>query len=355
MTAADSVAIAVNTSAMKVLQDFTDDRDRLSQVVRNLPLDAGQVAGAGVSGSLQHLTALETAIRILGPVPGNKALVYFNSGRNRHGFAGSPQAKAAVDAAVRANVAFYPVDVSGQGDWPLMQTEISELVVRASAQAPYPYRLVIAAKPVQQVEPAYPAEALAAAFEGEVLLGVIVGADGHVRDVKLLRGPSCADKNCGAEAMVAAAREAVNRNVYEPVKGPDGEPAEIDTVVHVPFRLRSIVTGRAPVNTMREELLMAFQTRRAALSNGDHPARVLSKVDPEYPYALRAQGHQGMVTVEVTVGVDGVPKGVRVTQSDPVFDAAVIAAVRQWRFTPARQNGQEVESTVTLPVSFRLE
>jgi TonB family protein len=44
-----------------------------------------------------------------------------------------------------------------------------------------------------------------------------------------------------------------------------------------------------------------------------------------------------------------------VVQSDPAFDATVIAAVRQWRFTPARQNGQAVESTVTIPVSFRVE
>jgi protein TonB len=90
-------------------------------------------------------------------------------------------------------------------------------------------------------------------------------------------------------------------------------------------------------------------------SGGVYPAQLLSKVNPEYPYALRAQGHQGAVTLEVTVGADGVPKDIRVTKSDPAFDAAVLAAVRQWRFAPARQNGQAVESTVTLPISFRLE
>jgi len=59
--------------------------------------------------------------------------------------------------------------------------------------------------------------------------------------------------------------------------------------------------------------------------------------------------------LKITVGVDGVPKDIRVLRSDPALDAAVLTAVRQWRFTPARQNGQPVESTVTVPISFQLE
>jgi protein TonB len=59
--------------------------------------------------------------------------------------------------------------------------------------------------------------------------------------------------------------------------------------------------------------------------------------------------------LEVTVGVDGVPKDIRVLRSDPALDAAVLTAVRQWRFTPARKDGRPVESTITVPISFQLE
>ena len=160
--------------------------------------------------------------------------------------------------------------------------------------------------------------------------------------------------------MVTAAREAVSHYLYEPAKAPNGEPAEMETMVMVPFRLRGVVTGQPSMDTLNEirSLTQNYQAqygRGVADSGADHPARVLSKVDPEYPYALRAQGHQGTVTLAVTVGVDGAAKDIRVVRSDPELDAAAVAAVRQWRFTPARKDGQPVESTVTAPISFRLE
>ena len=38
----------------------------------------------------------------------------------------------------------------------------------------------------------------------------------------------------------------------------------------------------------------------------------------------------------------------------PSLDEAALAAVRQWRFTPARRNGEAAEDVVLVPVSFTL-
>jgi protein TonB len=86
------------------------------------------------------------------------------------------------------------------------------------------------------------------------------------------------------------------------------------------------------------------------------PPRPQRRVDPEYPPELRAQQIQGVVTLAVTVGVDGIPKDIHVTQSaDPRLDAQAIAAASLWLFLPARRDGQPVEAAATLQFIFRLE
>jgi len=366
----DLVAVMTYTGQLKVVQDFTDDRGVLDQAIRTLPVGAVQASASPSADDTQfapgatefnifntdrQLSALQSAVKMLETLPEKKALVYFGGGITRNGIGNDVQLRATINAALQANVAFFPVDAQGNvagtpataaGAPAQFKTEIGEEVVRASHEAPYPYRLSKAVEPLHKVDPVYPPEATAAGIQGTVLCTVVIGTDGRVKDAEVLRGNAI---------LAPAAREAVSQYVYEPVKAPNGEQAEVETMVTVPFWLNG------PPQSVMDEIRVLTQNyqalygRRAADSGGDHPAQVLSKVEPEYPYAQRARGYQGTVTLEVTVGVDGVPKEIRVVRSDPAFDAAVITAVRQWRFTPARKDGQPVESTVTLPISFQLE
>jgi hypothetical protein len=59
------------------------------------------------------LSALEDACTKLAAFPEKKALVYFSSGVNKTGIENQAQLKATVNAAVRANLSFYPVDARG--------------------------------------------------------------------------------------------------------------------------------------------------------------------------------------------------------------------------------------------------
>ena len=369
LTPNDLVAVMANAGELKVLQDFTRDRDVLVQAVMSLPSGGGQ-AGAGpddaefrLFNSDRQLAALTSAVKMLATLPEKKEMLYFGSGLTRNGITNDAQLRATINVAVQANVAFYPVDASGNvaatpagaASAPVQfTTEIGEHMVRASHEAPYPYRIMMAVEPVKKVDPVYPPEAMAAGIEGDVRFNVIIGTDGHVRDVKLFA--NCPGRACPPRELVAPAQEAVSQYVYEPPKAPNGEPAEGETMVTVPFRLKgSRLSSVADEVRILTQNYQAQYGSRVADSGADHPAQVLSRVEPEYPYAQRARGYQGIVNLEVTVGLDGVPKDIRVVRSDPAFNDSVIAAVRQWRFTPARQNGQAVESTVTLPVSFRLE
>jgi protein TonB len=78
---------------------------------------------------------------------------------------------------------------------------------------------------------------------------------------------------------------------------------------------------------------------------------------PRYPDAARRAGQQGTVTLRVLVTREGLPArvGVEKSSGSPYLDNAAVEAVKAWRFTPARQGAERIESWMLVPVVFRLE
>jgi VWFA-related protein len=134
MTQADVVSVMTYETSLKVLQDFTSDRDLLVKVIKSISIgDIGQSNGStgddseGDTGAAytqddsefnifntdRKLAALESAAKMLGSLPEKKALVYFASGMTRTGTDNQAQLRATINAAIRGNVSFYPVDARG--------------------------------------------------------------------------------------------------------------------------------------------------------------------------------------------------------------------------------------------------
>lgn len=86
-------------------------------------------------------------------------------------------------------------------------------------------------------------------------------------------------------------------------------------------------------------------------------AAYLSNPAPQYPPAARRAGQQGTVRLRVTVKRDGLPSRVDIEKSSGyrLLDAAARDQVWNWRFVPARQGTDAIESSVVVPVVFRLE
>jgi len=86
-------------------------------------------------------------------------------------------------------------------------------------------------------------------------------------------------------------------------------------------------------------------------------AAYLNNPRPVYPLAARRRGDQGTVLVRVVVTADGLAANVALEKSSghPSLDDAALGAVKSWRFVPARQGGQSVESPYVVPVVFRLD
>ena len=82
---------------------------------------------------------------------------------------------------------------------------------------------------------------------------------------------------------------------------------------------------------------------------------LLHRIEPEYTAEARAKGLEGIITLYAEVTRDGSAANIRVLKSlDPGLDARAIAAVKQWRFRPARRDGKAVTMAATIEVEFRL-
>ncbi len=75
---------------------------------------------------------------------------------------------------------------------------------------------------------------------------------------------------------------------------------------------------------------------------------------PIYPAIAQAARVQGVVIIQATIGVDGRVVDAAVLKSIPLLDEAALAAVRQWRYTATRLNGQPVAVVMTVTVNFQL-
>ncbi|HJT89916.1 MAG TPA: VWA domain-containing protein [Bryobacteraceae bacterium] len=135
MTPADLVAVLMFAQgSVQVLQDFTDDRDRLLRVVDTLvagedqdsgdttndaaTADSGAAFGQddsefNIFNTDRQLSALQTAAHMLGLLNEKKALLYFGSWLRLNGTDNQAQLHATINAAIRAGVSLWPIDARG--------------------------------------------------------------------------------------------------------------------------------------------------------------------------------------------------------------------------------------------------
>jgi VWFA-related protein len=133
MTKSDLMAVMLyEGGSIRVLQDFTDDREQVLTIIETLQVAKDQLSGDELvdlsdSGAAfgqddsefnifntdRQLSALQTAAMMLGSLSEKKALVYFSSGLRLNGVDNQAQLHATINAAIRAGVSFWPIDARG--------------------------------------------------------------------------------------------------------------------------------------------------------------------------------------------------------------------------------------------------
>jgi protein TonB len=89
--------------------------------------------------------------------------------------------------------------------------------------------------------------------------------------------------------------------------------------------------------------------------SGIEPPRLLREVKAEYTDDARRRNLSGDVLLEIVVRSDGTVGDVTVVKGlGAGLDQRAVAAVRQWRFSPARRRGEPVDVIVEVAVEFTL-
>ena len=136
MAPADMVSIVSLGSSVLVNQDFTADHDLLKKQLQAFGEGSGQGFEEGTTGSTEgtpdtgqpftaddteynifntdrRLEALRSVAEKLSHMQQKKSLIYFSSGMDRTGIENQSELRAATNAAVRANMAIYTMDLRG--------------------------------------------------------------------------------------------------------------------------------------------------------------------------------------------------------------------------------------------------
>jgi protein TonB len=106
-----------------------------------------------------------------------------------------------------------------------------------------------------------------------------------------------------------------------------------------------------------------FVTGIAALATADlsaqskpEPPVPVRMVPPEYPSELRRDGVSGVVMVSCTIDVKGDVQDVAIEKSsDESFNRHALAALKKWKFKPAKVDGEPVAKKVTIPLKFTVD
>jgi len=141
------VAVVTYTSSLRVVQNFTNDRDALSKSINGILLGeessnlaaSGTVGEAGTTNAAgeevvnqdvsaaftpdetefnifntdQKLAAVESLAEMLRGLPGRKSVIHFSSGITSTGIDNQVQLRATIGAANQSNVSLYTMDMRG--------------------------------------------------------------------------------------------------------------------------------------------------------------------------------------------------------------------------------------------------
>jgi VWFA-related protein len=136
MAPADLVSIVSLGSSLLVNQDFTSDHELLKKQLKAFNAGSGQGFEEGTTGTTEgtpdtgqpftaddteynifntdrRLEALRSVAEKLSHLQQKKSLIYFSSGMDRTGIENQSELRAAINAAVRSNLAIYTMDLRG--------------------------------------------------------------------------------------------------------------------------------------------------------------------------------------------------------------------------------------------------
>lgn len=215
----------------------------------------------------------------------------------------------------------------------------------------------------------YPEIAQRAGVEGRVMIWTQIDEEGNVAKTKVMRslGPNGCDE---------AAINAIRAVKWIPAKN-KGKLVKVWIAVPIDFRLNPNASLKAITNMIDEESssrqlqqdLQQELTTISEQSGEEKPTFVPFDQPPEpiggyaaikskivYPEIAKQSGIEGRILIWAQIDEEGNVVRMKVMKSlgPKVFDEAAMNAVRDVKWTPAKNKGELVKVWIAVPVDFRL-
>ncbi|HSR08519.1 MAG TPA: TonB family protein [Bryobacteraceae bacterium] len=311
-----------------------------------IPEGATEIASptkANVSGTIQAATLIKRvspeypadakAARIQGTVRFRALLGKDGTVKDLQLLSGHPMLVQAARDAVKQWV-YRPTLLNGE---PVeVQTQIDMNFRLETPETPAgAYRIgngVSAPRVAYKREPSYSEEARIGRLQGTVTVSLVVGEDGMPRNIRVL-------KSLGL-GLDEKAIEAIGVWRFTPGEK-EGKPVPILATIEVNFRL---------VDKVFDNVGQWHLTR--ASFKPPEEASLPSLIKAKFPHDSSSEDG-GSVVVALDVDERGLPVNIHVEKSsDAKWEEEVVAAAREWRFTPGENGGAAVVVPLTLEFSF---
>jgi protein TonB len=103
-------------------------------------------------------------------------------------------------------------------------------------------------------------------------------------------------------------------------------------------------------------LVCLLASAPAAFAQTKEPPVPVRTVAPDYPDELRRDGVSGLVMVKCTIDVQGNVTDPEIEKSsNNAFEKPALAALKKWKFKPAKQDGAPIAIKVSIPIKFVFE
>lgn len=141
------------------------------------------------------------------------------------------------------------------------------------------------------------------------------------------------------------------------VKRPKPPPPVLAAAPEAPSVASFAVAPPPPAPPAPAPVVAAPPPAPAPVTAARFDADYLHNPKPVYPTVSRRRAEEGTVLLRVRVSAEGAALTVELRTSSgyPRLDEAAQEAVRRWRFVPARQGADAIESWVAVPIAFKLE
>mgnify|MGYP002535576960 FL=1 len=201
----------------------------------------------------------------------------------------------------------------------------------------------------------YPEAAHKAGIQGRITVQFVVGKDGSIGNVSILRGVN-ADLDAEAIRVISSMPK------WKPGTQ-KGEPVKVKYTVPVMFRLTPELVEKIDETTVvGYHTPVAGEVYDVVDKMPEFPGgmtglmQYLSK-NIRYPAEAQTKGIQGRVTVAVIINTEGKAVNASIVRSvDPILDAEalrVAGTMPDW--VPGTKDGKPVNVKYTFPVTFRLQ